>query len=155
MWSIYNDGNGIDVAKHPTEIDSKGEPIWIPSLILGELLTSKNYNKKGKTTGGKNGFGAKLVNLFSKWFKVETVDHVRGLKFVQEFKDNMSIKGKPKVTNVKGKPYTKISWIVDFERFSVSHYSDDMVNLMMRRVYDIAGVTDNSVNIYYNGKRLL
>ena len=54
MWSIYNDGNGIDVAKHPSERDEKGKPIWIPGLILGELLTSKNYNKKGKTTGGKN-----------------------------------------------------------------------------------------------------
>ena len=46
IWSIYNDGNGIDVAKHPTERDEKGKPIWIPGLILGELLTSKNYNKK-------------------------------------------------------------------------------------------------------------
>ena len=154
MWSIYNDGNGIDVAKHPTELDSNGEPYWIPSLILGELLTSKNYNKKGKTTGGKNGFGAKLVNLFSKWFKVETVDHIRGLKFVQEFKGNMSIKEKPKVTNVKRKPYTKISWIVDFDRFFDSKYSNDMVNLMVRRVYDIAGVTDSNVNIYYNNKKL-
>ena len=85
MWTIYNDGNGIDVAEHPTEKDEKNKPIWIPGLILGELLTSKNYNKKGKTTGGKNGFGAKLVNLFSKWFQVETVDHTRGLKYVQEF----------------------------------------------------------------------
>ena len=55
MWTIYNNGNGIDVAQHPTEKDKKGKPIWIPELILGELLTSKNYNKKGKTTGGKNG----------------------------------------------------------------------------------------------------
>ena len=38
MWSIYNDGNGIDVAKHPTEKDEKNKPIWIPGLILGELL---------------------------------------------------------------------------------------------------------------------
>ena len=45
MWTIYNDGNGIDVAEHPTERDEKGKPIWIPGLILGELLTSKNYNK--------------------------------------------------------------------------------------------------------------
>jgi len=154
MWTIYNDGNGIDVAEHPTERDEKNKPIWIPGLILGELLTSKNYNKKGKTTGGKNGFGAKLVNLFSKWFQVETVDHTRGLKYVQEFKDNMSIKCKPKITKVKGKPYTKISWIADFEKFGIQKYTDDMINMMIRRIYDISGTTDKNLNLYYNGEKL-
>jgi len=154
MWSIYNDGNGIDVAKHPTEKDEKGKPIWIPGLILGELLTSKNYNKKGKTTGGKNGFGAKLVNLFSKWFQVETVDHTRGLKYVQTFTDNMSVKCKPKVSKVKGKPYTKISWIVDFQRFGIVNYTEGMKNMMIRRIYDIAGTTDKTLNLYYNKEKL-
>jgi DNA topoisomerase-2 len=154
MWSIYNDGNGIDVALHPSEKDDKNKPIWIPGLILGELLTSKNYNKKGKTTGGKNGFGAKLVNLFSIWFQVETVDHTRGLKYVQEFKDNMSVKCKPKVTKVKGKPYTKISWIVDFKRFGIKKYNDDMIDMMIRRIYDISGTTDKNLNLYYNGEKL-
>lgn len=155
IWTIYNNGNGIDVAQHPTEKDKKGKPIWIPELILGELLTSKNYNKKGKTTGGKNGFGAKLVNLFSQWFRVETVDHIRGLKYIQEFKNNMTHKDKPKVTKVKGKPYTKISWIIDFEKFGMKEdFTDDMVNLMIRRVYDIAGTTDKRLNVYYNREKL-
>ena len=48
-WSIYNDGNGIDIAEHPTEKDEDGNKIWIPELILGNLLTSKNYGKDGKT----------------------------------------------------------------------------------------------------------
>ena len=58
MWTVYNNGNGIDVAEHPTEMKD-GKPQYIVEMILGELLTSKNYNKRGKTTGGKNGFGAK------------------------------------------------------------------------------------------------
>ena len=152
--SIYNDGNGIDVAKHPTEKDKYGNEIWIPDLILGFLLTSKNYNKSGKTTGGKNGFGAKLVNLFSQWFRVETVDHIRGLKYIQEYSKNMTEKTKPKITKVKCKPYTRISWIIDFNRFGIDDYSDDMVNLMKRRVYDIAGTTDKNLTLSYNGKKL-
>lgn len=154
MISIYNNGNGIDVAKHPTEKDESGNLIWIPDLILGFLLTSKNYNKSGKITGGKNGFGAKLVNLFSQWFRVETVDHVRGLKYIQEYSKNMSEKTKPKVTKVKCKAYTKISWIIDFERFGIKDYSEDMINLMKRRVYDIAGTTANNLTLSYNGKKL-
>ena len=131
MWTIYNNGNGIDVARHPTEKDKNGKKYWIPELILGELLTSKNYNKKGKITGGKNGFGAKLANLFSQWFRVETVDHTRGLKYIQEFKNNMKHKDKPKVTKVKGKPYTKISWIIDFKKFGMKDYTDDIVSILI------------------------
>ena len=76
--TLTNDGNGIDIAKHP-EYD-----VWIPEMIFGHLRTSTNYNKdEKKIVGGKNGFGFKLVLIWSEYGKVETVDHVRGLKYVQ------------------------------------------------------------------------
>jgi DNA topoisomerase II len=38
-------------------------------------LTSQNYNdQKKKVTGGRNGLGAKLTNIFSTEFTVETAD---------------------------------------------------------------------------------
>lgn len=154
IYTVYNNGNGIDIAKHPTEKDKNGNYLWIPDMIMGHLLTSKNYNKKGKITGGKNGFGAKLVNIFSSWFEIETVDHNRGLKYIQEYNDNMSKKSDPKITKVKGKPYTKVSWKIDFNRFGIDKYSEDLVKLAERRVYDIAGVTDKSLNVSLNGKKL-
>ena len=45
--SVQNDGEGISVEKHPSE------DIHIPELIFGHLLTSGNYDKKDKVTGGK------------------------------------------------------------------------------------------------------
>ena len=60
----------------------------------------------------------------------------------------------PVITKYKGKPYTKITWKIDFKRFEIEGYSDDMVSLMKRRVYDIAGVTDNKVSVYYNDKKI-
>lgn len=42
-----------------------------------------------KTTGGRNGYGAKLANIFSKEFVVECVDANEGMKFKQVFKNNM------------------------------------------------------------------
>ena len=72
--TMLNDGNGIDVAKHPEE------DIWIPEMIFAHLRTSTNYDKEQKkTTGGKNGFGVKLVFIWSSWGQIETVDHTRGL----------------------------------------------------------------------------
>ena len=153
--SIYNDGEGIDIAEHPTEKDKDGKPIMIPEMIFGHLLTSTNYEKdEKKIVGGKNGYGAKLTNIFSSVFKLETVDHVRQLKYSQEFKNNMKKRGKPKITKFTQKPYTRVSWIADFERFGLECYSEKMYQLIERRLFDIAGVTDKSINVYYNGKMI-
>ena len=85
--SVYNDGTGIDVALHPTEVDEDGNKIWIPALIFGELLTSINYDKsEKKIVGGKNGYGAKLTNIFSTEFELKTVDHIRRQRYSILFK---------------------------------------------------------------------
>ena len=152
--SIMNNGDGIDVAEHPKE-KKNGKPMYIPQLIFGELLTSTNYNKnEQKVVGGKNGYGAKLTNIFSKSFKLETVDAKRKKKYTQLFRGNMKVIQKPKISDYSGKPYTKITWTADFKRFGLENYSEDMINLMMRRVYDIAGITDKSVSVYLNKKKL-
>lgn len=144
--TMINDGNGIDVAKHP-EYD-----IWIPEMIFAHLRTSTNYKKdEKKIVGGKNGFGFKLVLIYSKWGKIETVDHVRGLKYVQEYKNNLSEICAPKVTKcTKSKPYTKVSWLPDYERFGVKSLTDDMYNLFTKRTYDIAAVTDKTIKVKFN-----
>ena len=72
-------------------------------------------------------------------------------KVYPRFKNNMKTRGKPKTTKYSQKPYTKISWVADFERFGLEGYTDKMYQLIERRLYDIAGVTDKSVNVYYNG----
>ena len=64
----------------------------IPTMIFGELLTSSNYDDDEKrTTGGRNGLGSKLCAVFSKKFYVEIVDAKRKKKFIQVWKDNLSI----------------------------------------------------------------
>ena len=152
--SIYNNGDGIDIAEHP-KVKKNGKSIYIPQMIFGELLTSTNYNKdEKKVVGGKNGYGAKLTNIFSKSFKIETVDRVRKKKYTQLFRGNMKVINKPKITDYDGKPYTKITWTSDFPRFDITNFSKDMIELMIRRVYDIAGITDKSVSLYLNKKKL-
>lgn len=47
--SVWNDGAGIPVVLH------KEYNIYIPEMIFGHLLTSSNYDQKGKIVGGKNG----------------------------------------------------------------------------------------------------
>ena len=102
---IFNDGNGIDIEKHKDYNN-----IWIPELIFGELLTSTNYDKtEEKTWGGKNGFGAKLTNIFSKEFIIETVDHYTKRLYTQTFTNNMTQRNKPTVKSSTKQPYTSIT----------------------------------------------
>ena len=148
--TMTNDGNGIDVAKHP-EYD-----LWIPEMIFGHLRTSTNYNKEEqKIVGGKNGFGFKLVLIWSTYGSVETVDHVRGLKYTQEFHANLDRIDPPKITKVKTqKPYTKVSFRPDYARFGLpGGLTPDMVDLLKKRVYDISAITDHStkkIKVSYN-----
>ena len=70
---VENDGDGIPVEEHSEY------KVYAPELIFGHLLTSGNYNKEEeKIVGGKNGYGAKLANIFSKSFTVETRDPRNG-----------------------------------------------------------------------------
>ena len=147
--TLINDGNGIDIAKHP-EYD-----IWIPEMVFGHLRTSTNYKKNEKRiVGGKNGFGFKLVLIWSTYGRIETVDHIRGLKYVQEFHNNLDKLDKPKITKVSGsKPYTQVTFRPDYQRFGIQGLTSDMVSLLKKRVYDIGAVTDHSIKkikISYN-----
>ena len=47
--------------------------MYVPTMIFGHLLTSSNYDDNDKkVVGGRNGYGAKLCNIFSTKFRVET-----------------------------------------------------------------------------------
>ena len=145
--TMTNDGNGIDVAMHPEY------NIWIPELIFGHLRTSTNYNKEEKKiVGGKNGFGFKLVLIWSSEGSVETIDHTRGLKYSQTFSSNLDVIGKPKITKCKNKPYTKITFKPDFARFGIAGLTPDMKNILIKRIYDVAAITDKNIKVKFNGQ---
>ncbi|KAI0029066.1 type II DNA topoisomerase [Vararia minispora EC-137] len=147
--SVYNNGKGI-----PIEIHSK-EKIWIPELIFGHLLSSSNYDDdEKKLTGGRNGYGAKLANIYSTSFTVETADKNTGKKYKQTWTDNMGKCGKAKITeNGKGEEFTRVSFTPDLARFGMEHIDEDTVSLLKKRVYDMAG-TVRDVKVYLNGKML-
>lgn len=76
--SVYNSGDGVPVEIH------QEEGVYVPELIFGHLLTSSNYDdNEKKTTGGRNGYGAKLTNIFSTEFVIETADGKRQKKYKQ------------------------------------------------------------------------
>jgi len=141
---MKNDGESIDVEKHPEY------GVYIPQMIFGELLTSTNYDKtEKKLVGGKNGYGVKLVNIFAKKLTLTVVDSVRQLKYTQTFEDNMSVVGTPKIVACKNKPYVEIEWTPDFSRFGwkENKIPAQLLKVIERRVYDLAMTVGKDVKV--------
>jgi DNA topoisomerase-2 len=87
---VWNNGKGLPIQIH------KEHKVFVPELVFGHLLTSDNYDDtEKKVTGGRNGFGAKLTNIFSTRFTVETAN--RGKRYKQKWTSNMSRKEKPEI----------------------------------------------------------
>uniref|UniRef100_A0A8C5X8N0 DNA topoisomerase 2 n=1 Tax=Malurus cyaneus samueli TaxID=2593467 RepID=A0A8C5X8N0_9PASS len=146
--SVWNNGKGIPVVEH------KVEKVYVPALIFGQLLTSSNYDdNEKKVTGGRNGYGAKLCNIFSKKFTVETGCREYKKLFKQTWTDNMGKAGEIKLKYFDGDDYTCVTFQPDLSKFKMTILDKDIVALMSRRAYDIAGSTKD-VKVFLNGQRL-
>lgn len=149
--SVYNNGDkGIPVEEHPEH------KVLVPSMIFGELLTSSNYDdNKKKTTGGRNGIGAKACNIFSTEFQVEIGDSHRNKKFKQSWTENMSVAGKPEVTKYSGKnSYICVKFYPDLKRFKLKNLDDDHKQLFHRRAFDLAATSSNKLKVYFNDEKI-
>jgi DNA topoisomerase-2 len=117
-------------------------------LIFGHLLTSSNYDdSKDRFTGGRNGYGAKLTNIYSKIFTVTSSVSSRGEEYEITWRDNMSLMDPPKI-----RKYSKKSdWLcIEFVPDSVrlGSFSTDTLK---RRMIEI-GLWGPKV--YFNGENI-
>eukprot|EP00756_Hemistasia_phaeocysticola_P006951 Hpha_TRINITY_DN14062_c2_g1::TRINITY_DN14062_c2_g1_i1::g.43869::m.43869/K03164/TOP2; DNA topoisomerase II len=147
--TVRNDGEGIPSLMH------KKHNIRVPHLLFGVLLTGSNYDdSQEKITGGRNGYGAKLTNIFSKRFIVKT--RKDGLLYRKEWRGGMTESDPDVVTKSEGPDFTEVSFWPDFEAMQMTGFDDDTLALFTRRVYDIAGVLQRSsaLNLKLNGTTL-
>lgn len=138
------DNGGIPVEMHPTY----GK--YVPCLIFGELRSGTNYDDTQKRKGGgRNGLGAKLTNIFSSHFKVETADGKN--KYEKIYESNRRDEYDPVIAKSKSN-YTKISFIPDYDVLKTSMDIDNY-DMIVSRVYEIAACCPN-IEVYINGKRI-
>ena len=146
--SVFNDGAGIPVRKH------KSWGTYVIEGIFGHLLCGSNFNdNEAKTTGGRNGYGAKLTNVYSKRFEVETYSFKDKKRYKQVWKNNMSECSNPVIKDIaksalkKSSSFTKITFRPDLKRFKMTKLDDDIVALMTKRCYDAAAVSHCEVTL--------
>lgn len=149
LCSVWNDGHTIPIVKNDAE------DMYNHTLIFGHLRSSGNYDDSQKRfVSGRNGFGAKLTNVFSTMFQVEGVDPATGKKLVQRWERNMRDTKGPNVTVSKAKTgYTMIKWRIDFSQFNdIEEYSDDTIDLF--RSHALNAALNVRATVRFNGMKM-
>lgn len=143
--SVSDDG-GIPVKKH----DEYNE--WLPEIIFSSFRTGANFDdEEDRLVAGTNGYGVKLVNVFSKSFSVKTAD--KSQEYFQIWNDNMTKKSVPTIKSSKNKG-TTIKWLTDFSRFGMKSMSDTDLGLLAKRCIDVAA-TNPKLKVVFNGKTFI
>jgi len=151
--TITNYGHKGGINLIPIEINTKTQ-MYAPAMIFGSLLTSSNYDKKKIRLGaGRNGYGAKLVNIFSKLFKIVIVDHSRHLKYTQTWEKNMEIRNEPIIEECENDHSSvSVSYSLDFKRFGYTKYPEEAFKLFRRYCCDFS--LGGKIPIKFNNQQI-
>jgi DNA topoisomerase-2 len=125
----------------PIPVEKNAEGIYVPTMVFGELRTGSNFSSTTFRLGcGKNGFGAKLTNIFSTLFQIEICDNIRGKKYSQTWRDNMHIVEEPIIEDYTGENSTTVIFHIDLKRFGYpdGKYPDEAFHLFARYCADIS-----------------
>ena len=147
--SVFNNGKVLPTGLHSTL------KVPIPELAFGSLLTSENYNDNIKrTTGGRNGYGSKVANIFSNFFEVtiteKSSDKKKASVYKQTWRNNMAQCEKPILQLVPTRSRspllygTSVTFSPDNNRFCTGnkfYTKDDILAAIQRRVWDFAATT--------------
>jgi len=123
-FSCEDNGRGI-----PVKQNDKGD--WMPYTALCVPMSGSNFNDNDRQSIGTNGLGAKICSIFSTEFEVNTCDGINKIKI--HTKNNLKEKKIGKVSP-STKNGTKVSFLLDFEKFEVNGYSDDLFTLVKTRL---------------------
>lgn len=174
---IENDGPGIPVIVHADATAKAGHDVYVPEVAFAMFLAGRNMEKPPDSVkGGINGIGAKLINVHSEEFTVETVGqnaedvlHV----YSQTFRDRMRTRGAPSVHSTRSaecrrlydaarrRPRTSISFVpaygelgyqLEGTRLSAQD-ADDIEAWCRWRMFLLAAYVGPKVAVVFNGVR--
>ena len=147
--TIENNGplGGIGVRMH------EKEGLWNPELTFGHLLTSTNYDdSKKRVVGGRNGYGAKLTNIYSSEFSIVIKDHENKQTYSQKWSKNMTVCEPPKIKKHSGATSSvSITFVPDWRRFGLSKMENAIYKIFQKRVWDANICTTPNCKVKFNG----
>ena len=132
------------------------EGLWNPELVFGHLLTSTNYDDSQKRiVGGRNGYGAKLANIYSTEFSVVIKDHETKQTYTQSWSKNMTVCDPPKIKKHSGATSSvAITFTPEWKRFGMSKMDDAIYKIFQKRVWDANICTTQNCKVKFNDELL-
>jgi DNA gyrase/topoisomerase IV subunit B len=171
-FSVCNDGPGLPVVLHDEATAQAGHDVYVPEVAFSYFLAGTNIDKDlTNVKGGINGLGAKLANVHSVSFAVETVDGATRRYYAQEWRNRLDERGAPKVVDLRKKhtltaseacPHTRVSFIPAYaelgykaERGGALGAADaaDVDAWVRLRAHQAAAYVGARVAVTYNGAR--
>jgi DNA topoisomerase II len=159
-FSIRNDGPGIPIMEHAKASAAKGRKIYNPEVAFGWLLTGSNLNRqKHSVKAGVNGIGAKLANIHSHKFCLDTVDSNSKQRYTQTFRDRLKVIEPPVVKFTKLKSFTEVSFNPAYSELDYTYPLSeiDYMNIkgwIVFRLCETAVYVGSNVNVLFNDRRI-
>lgn len=161
MVSVRSTGVPIPVDFHEYFYVNQKRFGTCAELIMSVIGAGGNTDDtKAKQGGGVNGYGAKLTNVFARFFQIEIGDNIRGFHEVITWKDNMMVKESHVITpnyamtdrpdnegkyhiypinqseRYNGENFVKITWKQDFRKFGRDYFVEEDMELYMKYVVE-------------------
>ena len=157
---VVNNGQGVRQDYHT------GAKMHAPQLAFGKLFKGTNLKKdKTSITGGTNGIGAKLPNIFSLEFLLETIyNHIDGSRTIykQKWHNHMQQVDVPTIENTKKTPYTSIKFLPDYygefgygkDTMTIAEIHSTLIDVFRMRTYRLAAYigwhSTKKCKVYFN-----
>ena len=154
----------VDMNRKTISISNGGLPVPLimhqeygrlnPEIIFGTMYSSSNYTEI-RNFIGRNGLGAKLVNIFSSRFVAEVFDHINHKHWVGVWINNMDTFQSSNIEDWNGTAsLVRVNYDLDFPRFGMTEYPDEVFAIISRLCADVSftnkvPVTFNGVNMNY------
>jgi DNA topoisomerase-2 len=174
--TVYNDGPGLPIVQHPEASKLLGRDVYVPEVAFSMFLAGTNIEKKLENIkGGINGLGAKLANVHSVEFTVETVDGDTRRYYEQRFENRLDTIHPPTLIELRTKhgllpaqtkPHTQISFVPAYDKLGytvtprVSGHasltafdSKDIDSWLRLRAHQVAAYLGEKVVVSYNDQR--
>lgn len=153
--SVEMDRNTITIKNGgvPIPIEMQGD-LLVPEKAFGSLRTGTNFSDDDAGSYcGRNGYGAKLTNIFSTRFEVKATNPLSKLQYHQVWENGMTVKHPAQVSEYNGKDsMVSVTFTSDFRYFGADGYADDEFFLYAMHVANVGflhkiPVTFNSIDL--------
>lgn len=165
QFQVVNNGPGIPVVVHAIATETnrlagRHTPVYVPEVAFGWELSGSNLTKteNNSVKAGVNGIGAKLANIHSMYFEVETIDTNAQLHYWQRFENRLANINVPTVKSETVRPdqaFTRITFMPAYAALDYpdgpSEFLTEFIGWLQFRLFEAATYVGESVTVTLNG----